>query len=324
MRDPLELTSGQLNELVWGWKPAITHRELQDRFQIHSEQMWSARIGAVARYLNVRDKELMATVSTKSMVFSVRMKWDETTQIASSGAPEQIEAPTTSGPQHNDDAVGTGAMSTMVMRMFVKNNFCACSEPVALPLAWLERTTAECIVEGWERMSPIDFKQLRSECGAPWVVFVLVADAASSNHRAVATFRSRLRRSWSNVVVLPVDCFMHVLHRCYTPVFKVINIVNPLYRMANTVNKGAVWFLMLRALRAYVASKLLVVHGQSPDEGPNPELVADVLALTLGEGLEEPMLPKRKRNLIKELRRHFMLLRGLAIARAAVLRYQSL
>ena len=61
MRDPLALTSGQLNGLVWGWKPAITHRELQDRYQIHSEQMWSARIGAVARYLNVRDKALMAT-----------------------------------------------------------------------------------------------------------------------------------------------------------------------------------------------------------------------------------------------------------------------
>lgn len=239
------------------------------------------------------------------MVVSVRMKWGETVQIASASAPDQSGALTKSCPQH-DDAVGIWATSTMVTRMLVKNNCCACSGPVAWPLAWLERTTKECIVEGLERMRPIDFKQFRSESGATWVVFVLVADAASSNHRAVVTFRSRMRRSWSDVVALPVDCFTHVLHRCYTPVFQAPDIANPLYRMANTMNKGAVCFLMLRALRADVASKLLAAHGQSPDDGPNPELVADVLALTLCEGLEESMLSKRRSNLFKELRCNFI------------------
>lgn len=56
MRDPLQLTRSQLNELVWRSTPAVTHRGVQDRFQVNSIGLWWARIGAVARYLNVRDK----------------------------------------------------------------------------------------------------------------------------------------------------------------------------------------------------------------------------------------------------------------------------
>ena len=77
--------------------------------------------------------------------------------------------------------------------------------------------------------------------------------------------------------------------------------INDLYRAAHVLRVGSYWLRLAQQIRIVIASSLVVRHNDHEVDPAHAAVARDIVALTLGEGLSDERVPRRKQEDMKEL-----------------------
>ena len=169
----------QLNEVVFQRKHLAGRRLAEKIFGTQTSRSMFPRVTAVTlfRYVQHRklslDRLVLESASAVLPVVSVRLHWDETEQIVGQGDPEDAMMPGTARRQH-----------VFVAQAFFKTNLMDSNAFWGSTPKMVDRTTTECLWRAVAEATPFGpWSQLPELPSAAWVVFVLIADEATSNKK---------------------------------------------------------------------------------------------------------------------------------------------
>ena len=261
------LTMEKIEKYVWRTMFRAPGRAQRTLLALSHHQLAVLARTILWRYHTHQELRLKQCISRPVLCCSLRVKWDETVQ--------RLRAQDWETGQDTQTTV-----STLVVIAWFKTSEMVTAQFVSTPLVQLSRLTADCIYAGISRALPFWVEDVnREDMMARWLIFVLVADNASSNKRLEAFVRQICREKRAFMLVVRIRCFVHLLHRCLVPAVMYLGLSTPLYRAANCMAISSYWMGLCRGLRNYVARYVTPVH-HLVDDPADRQVAADILRLT--------------------------------------------
>ena len=291
-------------DLVFGKASNASLRAEAGELQVRGELAHRVRAFTLFRYLCHRRKSLQISFSANAplalLTASLRIKWDETEQIVGV-RPDQNPGAATSqvhlkaNTQREHVMTVTCWWKTVLMRS---------------PMPWLgevrrlQRTTAECLWKGLSSNMPWSLSHRPSASQIKWLWLVCCADSALSNLWLFAHLEMHLAKRHGALTVF-VPCLIHAVHRAVVPLLRRRQLVDDLFRSSHVLSTATYWATLIRRTQSVIDRNLVVVH----DETPNAHFAnaaADILDLTLCEGLPLEMVSQRTLTLRAEILAHMV------------------
>lgn len=267
----------QLNEVVFQRKHLAGRRLAEKIFGTQTSRSMFPRVTAVTlfRYVQHRklslDRLVLESASAVLPVVSVRLHWDETEQIVGQGDPEDAMMPGTARRQH-----------VFVAQAFFKTNLMDSNAFWGSTPKMVDRTTTECLWRAVAEATPFGpWSQLPELPSAAWVVFVLIADEASSNKKLFKLALKVSRGMRRKVLVFFQACLLHVLHRSLVPGMRKNNIIGDLFRAAHSLRVASYWVTLFKSCESSLERRLVILHNVDHADVHYQKVARQILELVL-------------------------------------------
>ena len=164
----------------------------------------------------------------------------------------------------------------MTLTAFVKTELMDRALEWPSDLQIVDRTTAECLWHNFGLSAPFgpwrnDAMRAPPQSLAVWILYLLVADDASSNRRVSAHAESLAVTERCRVLFACFKCMVHILHRTVVPMLRTFNVIGQVYRVCNVASVGSFWSLLVGS--AGNANNVFPVHNYEAD--PHHRVVAE-------------------------------------------------
>ena len=179
---------------------------------------------------------------------SLRVKWDETSQLVLDRTPECI------------DGIPL-QVATMIRRMFVHVGNLAVPLCLCLPILRLEDTQTRTLFSALLKDMPFDGRSDMTAFAA-FALIIYVCDGASTNRRICAW---QTMTNANRTLVLPIYCLLHVLHNLSVPTLRIIGRPVEMFRASNVFKWSSFYMACCRSLISHVRSTLVIDRTNSPN-----------------------------------------------------------